>query len=92
MFFSRIFFFFFLNIKITGQLSHSYNCRQIGCCMKIHTNLFTIYKVVIMSTEASFDGDGVIAGDDGGCRQTGMPRFPTEFFNTISMFVNADET
>lgn len=52
--------------------------------------LCTIYSVVIMSTDASFDGDGVIAGDDGGCLS--MPGLPTVFFNTISMFVNADET
>lgn len=43
-----------------------------------------------MSTDASFDGDGVMAGDDGGCFS--MPGFPTVFFEIISMFVNADET
>lgn len=52
--------------------------------------LFTIYNVVIISTDASFDGDGVIAGDDGGCFK--MPGFPTVFFNTISMLVRADDT
>lgn len=43
-----------------------------------------------MSTDASFDGDGVIAGDDGGCFSVGG--FPTVFFNTISIVINADET
>lgn len=47
-------------------------------------------SVVIISTDASFDGDGVIAGDDGGCLS--IPGLPTVFFNTISIFVNADET
>lgn len=54
------------------------------------TFLLPIYNVVIISTEASFDGDGVIAGDDGGCFN--IPGLPTVFFKTISIFTNADET
>lgn len=47
------------------------------------------YNVVIISTDGSFDG--VIAGEDGGCFSW-KPGFPTVFFNTISMFANAEET
>lgn len=51
----------------------------------------SIYNVVMISTDGSFDiCDGVIAGDDGGCFN--IPGLPTVFFNTISMFVKADDT
>lgn len=43
-----------------------------------------------MSTDASFDGDGVMAGDVGGCLS--MPGLPTVFLNTVSIFVSADDT
>lgn len=51
---------------------------------------YEIYNVVMISTDASRDGDGVIAGDDGGCFNT--PGFPIESFRMISIFVNADDT
>lgn len=43
-----------------------------------------------MSTDASLEYVGVIAGEDGGCFK--MPGFPTEFFSSISMFIKADDT
>lgn len=44
----------------------------------------------MMSTDASFVDVGVIAGEDGGCFK--IPGFPTEFFNNISILINADDT
>lgn len=49
-----------------------------------------IYTVVIISTDGSFDVDGVIAGEDGGCFR--IPGLPTVFFSIISIFANADDT
>lgn len=43
-----------------------------------------------MSTDASFDDVGVIAGEDGGGFK--MPGFPTEFFNSNSILISADDT
>lgn len=49
-----------------------------------------VYNVVIISTDGSFGDEGVIAGEDGGCFN--IPGFPTVFFKTISIFINADDT
>lgn len=49
-----------------------------------------IHTVVIISTDGSFDADGVIAGEDGGCFR--IPGFPTVFFSITSIFASADDT
>lgn len=52
--------------------------------------IYLLQSVVIMSTDASFEDVGVIAGEEGGCFR--MPGFPTAFFSSISILINADDT